>query len=75
MPVRTKTASVQTSKGRAWTTEDFMAEYETGTRKDLNVDPRIDMTKPIYEQAMKLMAKDKAAEQERPGENNRRQHE
>lgn len=29
----------------------------------LDIDPRIDLTKPIYEQAMKLMAKDKASEE------------
>ena len=28
----------------------------------LDIDPRIDLTKPIYEQVIKLQAKDKAAE-------------
>jgi hypothetical protein len=33
----------------------------TGRPLLLDIDPRIDLTKPIYEQAMKLQAKDKAA--------------
>ncbi len=28
----------------------------------LDIDPRIDLTKPIYDQVMKLMAKDRATE-------------
>ncbi len=31
----------------------------------LDIDPRIDMTKPIYEQVLKLWAKDKAKEAKR----------
>jgi hypothetical protein len=36
-----------------------------GEHPTLEVDPRIDLTKPIYEQAMKLAAKDAAKKRKR----------
>ena len=35
--------------------------YAIKTGLPIDIDPRIDLTKPIYEQVMKLQAKDKAA--------------
>jgi hypothetical protein len=44
---------------------DFIAEYRRGSLLPLDIDPRIDMTKPIYEQAMKLQAKGRAPRRKR----------
>ena len=41
--------------------QSFTVKGSTRRPLLLDIDPRIDLTKPIYEQAMKLMAKDKAA--------------
>jgi hypothetical protein len=43
------------------TGRSFSFPRTTGRSLMLDIDPRIDLTKPIYEQAMKLQAKDKAA--------------
>jgi hypothetical protein len=37
-----------------------------GEGPGLEIDPRIDLTKPIYEQVMKLAAKDRAKRRKRP---------
>ncbi len=39
---------------------DFMKAYEAGRPLALDLDPRIDLTKPIFAQAQKLQAKDRA---------------
>ncbi len=39
--------------------------YAVHTGLPPEIDPRIDLTKPIYEQVMKLAAKDKAAKRKR----------
>ena len=41
--------------------QTFTVKASTRRPLLLDIDPRIDLTKPIYEQAMSLMAKDKAA--------------
>jgi hypothetical protein len=39
---------------------DFMAAYRRAAKlPPLNIDPRIDLTSPIYEQAIRLMERDK----------------
>jgi hypothetical protein len=45
------------------TVEQFIAEYNKGSRLPIDLDPRVDFTKPVYEQVMALRAKDKAAEE------------
>lgn len=39
----------------------FMKAYKSRRPLLLDLDPRIDFTKPVYEQVLKLQAKDKAA--------------
>lgn len=63
MPVGKVT--VKKVKGDTIVSDESGASYTfkgRGGRPRLEIDPRIDLTKPIYEQVMKLMAKDKAAE-------------
>ena len=39
---------------------DFMKAYQAGRPLALDLDPRIDLTKPIFAQAQKLQARDRA---------------
>jgi len=39
--------------------------YAIKSGSPIEIDPRIDLTKPIYEQVMKLQAKDKASRRKR----------
>ena len=43
------------------TIEEFMAEYHRGSQLDFELDPRIDLIKPIYEQAKLLSQQDETA--------------
>ena len=47
--------------GQSYTLPGYAVKCGIG----IELDPRIDLTKPIYEQVMKLDAKDKAAERKR----------
>ncbi len=44
-----------------FTLQDFLDEYEKGSQASIDLDPRIDFTKPVYEQVMQLRKDDKAA--------------
>jgi hypothetical protein len=47
-------------KGRARfaTVQQFLDEYERGGKLAIDLDPRIDFTKPVYEQVIALQLKD-----------------
>jgi hypothetical protein len=57
--------TVKKVKGDIVVSDESGASYTfprpTGRPLLLDIDPRIDLTKPIYEQVMKLQTKDKAA--------------
>ena len=48
---------------RFLTAEEFLERYDRGTPVDLDLDPRIDLTRPIYEQAAALTRQDEEAAQ------------
>ncbi len=48
---------------RFTTVEQFIAEYNKCSQLPIDLDPRIDLTQPIYDQAAALSRADHAAEQ------------
>ena len=46
------------------TREEFFAELARGSQVHIDLDPRIDLTAPIYEQALRLAALDEGAERD-----------
>jgi len=67
MPVAEKITVTRSGADTVYTNEN--GESYTirgrGERPGLEVDPRIDLTKPIYEQVIKLAAKDRAKKRKR----------
>ena len=51
---------------RFTTVEQFIAEYNKGSQLPIDLDPRIDLTQPIYEQVVALSLADEAATPHRP---------
>ena len=49
------------SVSRKFTKEDFLKEYAKGSQAYIDLDPRIDFTKPVYEQVLRLREMDEAA--------------
>ena len=64
MPAVGKITVTQVGNDRVYTDESGQSYRITGRSNaiPLDIDPRVDLTKPIYDQVMKLMAKDRAAE-------------
>ncbi len=52
-------------ESESFTKEDFMREYAKGSQMYIDLDPRIDLTQPVYEQVLRLRALDEAAENEK----------
>ena len=46
---------------QVFTKEDFLKEYAKGSQMYIDLDPRVDFTKPVYEQVLALRAIDEAA--------------
>ena len=55
-------SNTQDTNESAAMTSIALREYRRGRGISLDVDPRIDLTKPIYEQAAKLASEDERAQ-------------
>jgi len=67
MPVAEKITVTRSGADTVYTNEsgESYTIRGRGEGPGLEVDPRIDLTKPIYEQAIKLAAKDRAKKRKR----------
>jgi hypothetical protein len=71
MPAKSEIVETQTKPAPSIVIDDDGEEYVLhgfGWGKDfpLDIDPRIDLTKPIWEQAQRLAAQDKRGHSKRP---------
>ena len=61
MPAKSSESTLTpTTRKHVQERSDFMKAYEAGRPLALDLDPRIDLTKPIFAQVQKLHTKDRA---------------